>query len=254
MSDLSRRDAIVLSALAASSLYSSMALAAADNAPWLDVPSTPPDPLSIPISVTVPTAKIFNAKARKPLTTSVDLDDGRKFTFTLSGGLLSLDSVRIGARLKIKETADIDRKLTVKALKTDNSDEIASDPKAVRITKSTCAPPLISTLRASVQPSYPKPKEPISLKFMTPQPPLDAKNEPIWWVKQVTVSYRIGAATDLLLTIDNTGRLLADELFLSFGIDKLETAGNVLFECKTTTDGTNVKDTIAFNIPILFTA
>jgi len=216
MTELSRRDALVLTAAAA--VIPGAAHAEASK-PILtfDIPDSPADPMSAPISIvsqpnrpSTKTTISVRAKIVDPKTPSEinENDEALKIEFPFT-----VDKVSFNCRLKLTRKVDIktdngapqDCSVALLETRLDKDDKPTdqipggyvqpgkSDPspgaKTIKVGKGNCVPPAISTLRLSTQPPLIQNDNLVTVKCFAPTPPLDKNKAPIWKMKTVTIDY-----------------------------------------------------------------
>lgn len=192
MSELSRRDAIILTA--AATLVASTEAHADDSDAQLayDVLSAPSDPLSIPVNIvsvknrTAPVASI--AVRAEALTNGSQPQDVLKAQF-----FKNAKAVNLSVRLKCATAEKTDFKISVKedgfkpAETTENSQR--STTKKIGVGKASCLPPASATTRLSIQPALITQNGLLTVKCVAPQPIVDSNNKALWQINTVTVEF-----------------------------------------------------------------
>jgi hypothetical protein len=195
MSELSRREAIILTA--AATLVASTETHAADEADaqlTFDVLSSPPDPLSIPINI----VSVKNRTAQvKPIVVRAEaLAPGSQPQPILKAEFFkNAKAVNLSVRLKcvLPDQTKTDFKISVKedefkvAETTENSQK--STTKKVSVGKASCLPPASATMRLSTQPAIVAKDGLVIVKCVAPQPIVDANSKALWRINTVAVEF-----------------------------------------------------------------
>jgi hypothetical protein len=191
MSELSRRDAIILTA--AATLVASTEAHADDPDAQLtfDVLTAPSDPLSIPINIV--SLKDRSAQV-KPIV--VKAQAGAETKDVLKAQLFkNVTAVNLSVRLKcvLPNQTKTDFNISVQeegfkvAQTTENAQK--STTKKISVGKASCLPPASATMRLSTQPALVAQNGLVTVKCVAPQPIVDANSKALWRINTVTVEF-----------------------------------------------------------------
>ena len=195
MSELSRREAIILTAAATLVAPAEVRADDADAQLTFDVLAAPSDPLSIPINI----VSVKNRTAAvKPITVNAQaLTAGASATPVLKAEFFkNAKAVNLSVRLKcvLPDQTKTDFNISVKeggfkaAETTENAQK--SQTKKVSVGKANCLPPASSTTRLSTQPALVAPDGALTVKCVAPQPIIDStNNKALWRINTVTIEF-----------------------------------------------------------------
>ena len=192
MSELSRRDAIILTA-AATMVASTEARADDPDAQLtFDVLTAPSDPLSIPINIVslkdrTAQVKPIVVKAQAGAETTKDVLKAQLFKNVTAVNL----SVRLKCVLPNQTKTDFNISVQEEGFKVAQTTENAqkSTTKKVSVGKASCLPPASATMRLSTQPALVAQNGLMTVKCVAPQPIVDANSKALWRINTITVEF-----------------------------------------------------------------
>jgi hypothetical protein len=193
MSELSRREAIIL---AAATLVVPAETHAADDADaqlTFDVLAAPSDPLSIPINIV--SVKNRTAQVKQISVNAQALTAGAPPVQVLTAVFKNMKAVNLSLRLKcvLPDQTKTDFNILVKeegfklAETTENAKK--SQTKKVSVGKANCLPPASSTTRLSTQPALVASDGALTVKCVAPQPIVDSNSKALWRINTVTIEF-----------------------------------------------------------------